>query len=183
MNEGVKRRGAEAENGKWKVKIAKWNFETGPISCLACGSGSGLSQVSRWSLSAWARICFRRRKKGRWSITRGSTRRLMKWEWLGKWIDSRGPKVLQEVYWRPKHRRIDFHLNALLEAGYVERRVFVVSNRPARAIGIKIIDEDFAGVPCFTLVGTNRIEVLARGSEMGRWEGVIRKADVPEGGK
>ena len=102
---------------------------------------------------------------------------------VGKWIDSRGPKVLQEVYWRPKHRRIDFHLNALLEAGYVERRVFVVSNRPARAIGIKIIDEDFAGVPCFTLVGTNRIEVLARGSEMGRWEGVIRKADVPEGGK
>ena len=102
---------------------------------------------------------------------------------VGKWINSSGPEVLRKLYWRPRERRIVFHLNALLEAGYLERREFVVSNRPARAIGIKIIDEDFAGVPCFTLVGTNRIEVLARGSEMGRWEGVIRKADVPEGGK
>jgi hypothetical protein len=91
---------------------------------------------------------------------------------VGKWIDSSGPK----------QRRIGFHLKALLEAGYVERREFVVSNRPAHAIGL-VVDVDFAGIPCFTHVGSNRIEVLARGSEMGRWESVIRKADVPESGK
>ena len=101
---------------------------------------------------------------------------------VGKWINSRGPAVLQKLYWRPKQRRIDFHLKALLEAGYLERREFVVSNRPAHAIGL-VIDEDFAGIPCFTHVGTNRIEVLARASQMGRWESAIRKADTPHSGK
>ena len=102
---------------------------------------------------------------------------------VGKWINSSGPAILQELYWRPKRRRIDFHLKALLEAGYLERREFVVSNRPARAIRLKILDEDFAGIPCFTHVGTNRIEVLAIASEMGRWENAIREADVPETAK
>jgi hypothetical protein len=107
---------------------------------------------------------------------------------VGKWING-GPAGLQDLYWLPKYKRIDFHRNALLEGGYFARRVFVVSNRAAEdlftdlhKIRFEVFTDtnDIAGTPLFSRVGTNRIEVLARAIDMDKWDDVIRKLDVPE---
>ena len=109
---------------------------------------------------------------------------------IGDWIRLHAPMAVDDLYWRPKLKRLDFHRNALLEAGYLVEREFVVSNRPARSICddlYKVRNDvfndtnDLAGIPFFYWNGTtNRISVLARAIDVDYWEDVIRKADVRE---
>ena len=39
---------------------------------------------------------------------------------------------------------------------------------------------DLAGIPLFYRPATNRIRVVARSIDIGKWEDIIRKLDVPE---
>ena len=109
-----------------------------------------------------------------------------------EWIILHAPMAVHDLYWQPKQKRIDFHRNALLEAGYLVQREFVVSNRPVRDVSDDLYKarfdvftdtNDFAGLPFFYRAATNRIRVVGRAIDMDKWEDVIRKADAPQNGK
>jgi len=103
------------------------------------------------------------------------------------WIILHAPDAVNRFFWRRNRKRIDFHRNALLEAGYLVQRDFVVSNRPAsdlasdlRKMSYVFTDtNDVAGIPFFWSA-TDGVRVRARASDIAKWEDVIRRFDVPE---
>lgn len=84
--------------------------------------------------------------------------------------------------------RIRTHLTALVKLGYLEERMFCVSNRPPEDVidtllhTLSIPNElsDFGGM---SDIGTNSITVIGLRENMFKWEKLIREADLPESGK
>src|SRR5215207_9499521 len=50
-------------------------------------------------------------------------------DWIG-----RGPPVIRNAYWDRKWKRGEFHHHQLINLGYLEERIFVISNRPTRDV-------------------------------------------------
>jgi hypothetical protein len=98
---------------------------------------------------------------------------------------------LLDLYWMPKHAHMDFHRDALLEAGYLAQREFVLSNLQTAAAFNGIVNlrvelftdwtNDPAGIPLLWFEPMEKkLKVVARSIDIGKWEDAIRKADVPE---
>ena len=104
---------------------------------------------------------------------------------MPEWVLKKGvPAVLQNFYERRFVREFEFHRSALIELGYLERRLFVVTNRtPGEIVDALLMDAqqnpqlwEYSGP---TPRGRNNVEVIAPAEKMTRWEKVIREADVP----
>lgn len=101
-------------------------------------------------------------------------------------VFTRGPQWLRQAWINRRQRRLFYHHDALLRLGYFEQRVFSISNQPPLKIVRAVYSqagftvEDFSRV---TGTHTNSITVLASSDEMAKWEELIPKADVPEGGQ
>jgi len=61
---------------------------------------------------------------------------------MPEWVLKKGvPAVLQNLYERRFVREFEFHRSALIELGYLERRLFVVTNRtPLEIVGALVMD-------------------------------------------
>jgi len=86
-----------------------------------------------------------------------------------------------------------FHERALIKMGYLEEHLVTVSNQPAGTVMMAACTAaaaaGFVGreYTRFGLVGTNTIRLVTltndAAARLSRWEQLIRKADVPPGGK
>jgi hypothetical protein len=99
------------------------------------------------------------------------------------WVDRNGvPDSVRTLYRRRLTHRVHFHLQALIEAGYLKKGVFIVSNAPPlkvlQATGIEFRQPNSN----FTIISwsLSRISVNAPGELMEEIGEAIRKADVPE---
>jgi hypothetical protein len=108
----------------------------------------------------------------------------------------RGPRPLRDAYWIRKMERIDFHRQALISAGYLGQREYVISNREpvevTRGLTFAMDNGEITlGKPAYPLIyfskdpitGKDRITVIALATEMARVDDLIRKLDVTKSGK
>ena len=82
-------------------------------------------------------------------------------------------------------RRVDhlrFHQNALLKLGYLQQRVFIISNRPASKVQLKLIGMPGDNMQFVTIEprGTNRLVIIAVREDMPLWEDLVREGDVKQ---
>jgi hypothetical protein len=94
-----------------------------------------------------------------------------------------GPRVLRDAYLRHRQQRMDFHREALLELGFLERRVFVLSNTvpDLNMFAAVFINSDPAfGAARSCAISGKSVVVVVPADEMPGWEKAVREYDVPE---
>ena len=104
---------------------------------------------------------------------------------------TRGRGPVQRWYSRRETERKEFHRQALIEAGYLGEKVFVISNRApinvlpelTRSMFDAFTMQDEAGYPVVRTFTTSNITVVGLSNEMHKWDDVIRKVDVPVNGQ
>jgi hypothetical protein len=105
---------------------------------------------------------------------------------LDDWVEKHGPARFQK-FWADRHyKRLFFHMDALVELGYLDTRTFIISNSTPKQVARAIvsgsyattnINRDFSGIQN---VGPDSITILGPRDEMQAWGKLIREADVPE---
>jgi hypothetical protein len=109
----------------------------------------------------------------------------------GNWIEW-SPDFLQERYWGWRLKRVRFHWDALVEAGYLTQREFPVPSRRPRYVGDSVraaATQVFTNESDITLrvlhmqvVSENALLVTAPAEAMNKLAEMIREADaVPTG--
>jgi hypothetical protein len=85
---------------------------------------------------------------------------------------------------------MEIHHNALLKLGYLEERVFLLSNREPAVVSEallfsfgRVFTNETEPIDAIAESGTNSITIIAPRENMVAWEKLIREADVPESGK
>lgn len=122
----------------------------------------------------------------------------MKWRWSDRvevtWDRIRGKSKRSYRIFHPEDlKRRDDHQAALLRLGFLQERTFRLIHRPARdvalsaskAAGAILSDERryFLTLMIYNPTDTNMLKLVAVAEDVPVWEELIRKADVPEGGK
>lgn len=111
---------------------------------------------------------------------------------LAMFVDNHAPAGLQDAYWSRRHKRIEFHRQALIDAGVLGERVFIVSNRPPREVAkafyekmydVFVYTNDPMSIPGIRDIGPDSVTVVGLADQMDKWNELIRKADVAENGK
>ena len=111
--------------------------------------------------------------------------RAEEWSRVERWIHINAPYKLEKAQARRKSEQRERHLKALFELGYLEERVFVLSNsltkERANAFWTlhDVFTNDALGVSCIRDMGTNTITVVGLREQMPQWQEAIRKMDVP----
>ena len=82
-------------------------------------------------------------------------------------------------------RRVDqlrFHQKALLKLGYLQQRVFMISNRAASKVQLSLVGMPAENLQFATIEarGANRLVITAVKEDMPLWEDLVRDADVKE---
>jgi hypothetical protein len=100
-------------------------------------------------------------------------------------IDRRAAEPSQE-----RIERMGRHHAALWSLGYLDEKVFLVSNREPAAVADALwltlgraFTNDTLPLVAISDIGTNSVTVEGPREEMFKWEMLIREADVTEGGK
>jgi len=109
-----------------------------------------------------------------------------------RWVARYAPRFLANAYFQRQDGEAQFHLQALLDLGYLEERVFSLSNHLSpgsrdldgfRSRVYQLTDQ----MPSLTSdfdhiidVATNSVTVLGRREKMSEWAKVIREVDVPK---
>jgi hypothetical protein len=94
------------------------------------------------------------------------------------------PQMVRNLYWERKGNQVEFHRRALIDAGYLMERVFVISNSWASevisAARIELQDAFTDNTYRFTVLwetGTNAVGVLGPADAMEKIGHAIRDAD------
>ena len=99
----------------------------------------------------------------------------------------RAPIWLRRIHYERRSSRIAFHQQALIDARYLEMKVFVISNRPPSTVASFVVgmmggvftNQEPAAFPLVWQVDKNSITVVGPAAEMDKWDEMIREADVP----
>jgi hypothetical protein len=106
-------------------------------------------------------------------------------------VSYRGPRWLYDAYWSQKKKHIDFHRKALLRAGYLRERDYVISNAEPyvvlHAFAVALADRRVSW-PVHTELSTlsnglTQIRVSTSTNQLDKLDEVVREADVPRSGK
>jgi hypothetical protein len=106
-----------------------------------------------------------------------------------KYVAERVPSAIGQALLEKPIRRARFHWDALVKLGYLEERIFVLSNRSPYAVDeSRLLRLELLRTPpnhddrltSFTDIGTNTITIVAPRDQIPLWEKLIREADVPE---
>jgi hypothetical protein len=99
---------------------------------------------------------------------------------LGR-INEHGPRLFRGAYLTRRQARLNFHRQALLDLGFLQKRVFVLSNvAPDHSMFwllSPMSDPAFGGAR--TIIG-NSVVIIAPSDEMPVLEDAVRKFDIPE---
>jgi hypothetical protein len=108
-----------------------------------------------------------------------------------RWIGM-APRLVEDVYWRRRADRIEFHRRALVESGFLTKERFAVSNRPPQeietALGqhlpyVSVRDKGLLVFVGFASVSNAVIVTAPPGEAMKKLGELIRIADEPESAK
>jgi hypothetical protein len=108
---------------------------------------------------------------------------------IDAWIRRYGSRAMDDMNRRRQITEWQFHSDALIKLGFLERRLFAVTNNPPDEIATSLwsacarhpdVSWEFGG-PEYDETG--KVAVLAPPAEMSRWEKLIREADVAASGK
>jgi hypothetical protein len=97
----------------------------------------------------------------------------------GRWQDqfrATGPEVSHQT----RADRMRFHQLALVRLGYLQERIFVISNRPADKVHLAVgqLPQEHLSFSTVQSRGTNRLVVIAVREDMPEWEKLVRLGDV-----
>jgi hypothetical protein len=111
---------------------------------------------------------------------------------LGELVLDRGVSAIDRIDWRFRRKRIDFHRDALIAAGYFEQKEFIFSNRGPRD-GLRALlaefdttftnGTDILACPIIRRMTPNGVVIAGEKSVMRQVEGAVQKIDVRETGK
>jgi hypothetical protein len=111
---------------------------------------------------------------------------------LADLVVDRGVTAADRLDWKSRRRRIEFHRDALISAGFFEQKEFILSNRPPRDALRKLLadfarvftnETDVLGAPLIRGITTNRVIIAGEARVMREVERLVREADVPENAK
>ena len=106
---------------------------------------------------------------------------------VDQWIGRYGSRGMADMNRRQQIKEWQSHTDALIKLGFLERRLFTVTNNRPQEIARALwnaraqhpdVNWEFGG-PEYDDTTTNELAVMAPPNEMPRWETLIRKADAP----
>jgi hypothetical protein len=103
---------------------------------------------------------------------------------LKRWLNQYAPVFINGLYDRWEKRKWAFHRHALVQLGYLETRVILVSNRAPIEIAQVVCaplgyTHDSWRIDGIHGLGTNTITIMCPPDHSAIWETAIRKADAP----
>ena len=100
---------------------------------------------------------------------------------LDRWIKNYSPSRVKDYWFRRRGAQADFHRKALIQLGYFEERVFVLSNCFSDEVIKSLPDTNtnFELTDTFD-VGSTMIKVVGPTNAIRAWEGLIREVDRPQ---
>jgi len=102
---------------------------------------------------------------------------------LAALVVDRGMNAVDRMHWKFKRKRIEFHRQALIDAGFFEQKQFVFSNRPPREAIRQVLSNSVAAFtnttdllefPVIREITTNSITVVAQGRVMREFKEPVR---------
>jgi hypothetical protein len=173
---------AKGWNGKWKLEIAKCKMEI-------CVRLNIIPAMRKWVVAGLVLIAivlgaylFSQPRKG----TVEYHKRRYAEVGVPEWVLKKGiPAVVVDFYKHRYGREFEFHRSALIDAGYLNERVFAVSScspdRAVRAVYDSLSKSALEFVSmAWPTPDTNMITIIAPRKSMEEIGEAIRRADVPQ---
>jgi hypothetical protein len=96
------------------------------------------------------------------------------------------PWRIQEPFRNRQTRHIEFHRQALIDAGYLAQKVYIVSNRPPFNVATSLLttqqmlntNTDRAAFHVIRYVSSNSITIVGPPGQIHQWDELVRAADV-----
>jgi len=96
------------------------------------------------------------------------------------------PWRIQEAFRDRQTRHIEFHRQALIDAGFYGQKVYFVSNRPPYDVALTLLksmtmmntNTDPAAFHTIRYVNSNSVTIVGPPGQIHRWDELVRDADV-----